>query len=80
MRLDPKSITMCFVPNQFESRCYGPDQLGLLTLMDCVDSRATLKIVSRVDGSTDESLCPVNSRAFPFVKPPRLYCAEVLRR
>jgi hypothetical protein len=54
--------------------------LGLVKLMDCVESRAKLKIVSRVDGSTDESLCPANSRAFPFVKPPRLYCAEVVRR
>lgn len=78
--LASKSVTLCFLLNQFEGRCYGPDQIGLITLMDCADHRATLRIVKRVDGSTDGSLCPPNSEPFPFVKPARLYCGEVLHR
>jgi hypothetical protein len=43
-------------------------------------TRPTIKIVKRVDGSTDGSLCPPSSEPFPFVGPARLYCGEVLRR
>ena len=78
--LASKSLTLCFLLNQFEGRCYGPDQVGIITLTDCADHRATLRIVKRVDGSTDSSLCPPNSESFPFVKPARLYCGETLPR
>ncbi|TSE01439.1 hypothetical protein FOS14_02480 [Skermania sp. ID1734] len=70
--------TLCLVPNLREGACYQrmPDQR--ITTSACSDPNA-IKIVKRIDGKADESLCEETGpdSAAVYKQPPRTYCAVV---
>jgi hypothetical protein len=44
----------------------------------CDSSMPGIKVVKRVDGSTDTTLCPTETKAVSYPSPARLYCLERL--
>ncbi|MFV8171230.1 LppU/SCO3897 family protein [Mycolicibacterium peregrinum] len=68
------SRTYCFILNFEEGECFNLDN-KLATLVECSDPNAVIKIVQRVDGSTDPAVCGSGSRAVAFPEPARVYCA-----
>jgi hypothetical protein len=71
------STTFCLAANFTEGVCYFHDRgQDVYTHEDCSDLRANFKVVKRVDGSTDTSICPPGSRAGSFPQPPRTFCFQ----
>ncbi|OBF46182.1 hypothetical protein A5719_01550 [Mycolicibacterium peregrinum] len=68
------SRTYCFILNFEEGECFNLDD-KLASLVECSDPNAVIKIVQRVDGSTDPAVCGSGSRAVAFPEPARVYCA-----
>ncbi|MGA5543988.1 LppU/SCO3897 family protein [Mycobacterium sp. NPDC051198] len=68
------SRTYCFILNFEEGECFNLDD-KLASLVECADPNAVIKIVQRVDGSTDPAVCGSGSRAVAFPEPARVYCA-----
>ena len=44
----------------------------------CDGSATPIKVVKRIDGSTDTALCPSGTKAASYPYPARLYCLERL--
>ncbi|OBG28309.1 hypothetical protein A5764_25825 [Mycobacterium sp. 852002-51057_SCH5723018] len=77
-RLTNESFTLCFALNLQQGQCYlrtDANTTKTWTPTDCANARyAKFRVDKRIDGSTDETLCPpgMTARAFPI--PPRVYC------
>jgi hypothetical protein len=72
-----QSRTYCFILDVDEGECFDINEASkLVTPVECSDPSAVTKIVNRVDGSTDTSVCESGARAVAFPKPARVYCAE----
>ncbi|MCW1820191.1 hypothetical protein A5731_14720 [Mycolicibacterium conceptionense] len=69
------SRTFCFIPVLEEGKCFDIED-KLITAVECSDPDAVIKIVKRVDGSTDTAVCDSGSHAVAFPEPARVYCAE----
>lgn len=69
-----KTRTYCFILDIEEGECFNIED-KLITPVECSDPNAVIKIVKRVDGSTDPAVCDSLSRAVAFPEPARLYCA-----
>mgnify|MGYP006876022044 CR=1 FL=1 len=70
--------TVCMVPNLKEGKCYVHQDDGRFVVSGCEAADAA-KVVKRVDGKADESLCaeyPPDS-AVTYQKPARTYCAVI---
>ena len=65
--------TYCFIPDLAEGECFNIDD-KLITAVECSDPKASIKIVKRVDGSTDPAVCDSGSNAVAFPEPARVYC------
>jgi hypothetical protein len=71
------AVTYCFALNVREGACYSVEVAkNLFTPVPCSSPRAVTKIERRVDGSTDESECPSETKAVSFPEPARLYCVS----
>lgn len=73
------SLTLCLLLNLREGHCYkrmqGAGTVSSLSPVDCDDSRyADVKVIKRVDGSTDTALCPADAVRVTYPTPARLYC------
>jgi hypothetical protein len=68
----------CFIPNLKQGNCYAINTVGRQSLK--VDDCANLspRVVKRVDGSSDASVCDADSTAVVFPEPQRVYCFEGL--
>ncbi|OBH83521.1 hypothetical protein A5679_04670 [Mycobacterium scrofulaceum] len=77
-RLTNESHTLCFVPNLKQGLCYlrtGQRETTTLTPADCGEARyAKLRVDKRIDGSADETQCPLGTKANAYPTPPRVYC------
>ncbi|WP_454788250.1 LppU/SCO3897 family protein [Mycolicibacterium lutetiense] len=69
-----ESRTYCFIVDLEEGECFNLDD-KLVTRVECSDPNAVIKIVKRVDGSTDPAVCDSGSHAVAFPEPARVYCA-----
>ena len=71
-----QGVRVCFAPNMLEGQCYASEHADKsLRHADCTEPR-TIKVVKRVDGSTDKSVCPNHTRAVIYTQPGRTYCTE----
>ena len=71
-----QGVRICFAPNMLEGQCYASEHADKsLRHADCTEPR-TIKVVKRVDGSTDKSACPKHTRAVIYTQPGRTYCTE----
>ncbi|HEV7579690.1 MAG TPA: hypothetical protein VGO77_04650 [Mycobacterium sp.] len=72
------SSTLCFAANLKQGQCYTKMNDGKskkLTPVDCDDLRfAQIRIVQRIDGSTDKTQCPADAKGVSYPIPPRVYC------
>jgi hypothetical protein len=77
-RLINASSTLCFAPNLKQGQCYlrtDQNTTTTWTPIDCAEARfAKFSVDKRIDGSTDETLCPPGTTANAFPTPPRVYC------
>ncbi|WAJ44901.1 hypothetical protein OK015_28100 [Mycobacterium sp. Aquia_216] len=73
-----ESSTLCFAANLKQGQCYMKMDDGKskkLTPADCDDRRfAQVKVVQRIDGSTDKTQCPADAKGVSYPVPPRVYC------
>lgn len=70
---DPTSDHVCMVANLQEGSCYGKADGGILAVMSCTDSRATMK-AAKVINKADASMCPSGTEPYPFTDPGVTYC------
>jgi hypothetical protein len=69
-------VRMCFAPNLLVGQCYASERADKsLRHANCTDKH-TIRVVKRVDGSTDKSICPKHTRAVIYTQPARTYCTE----
>ena len=72
--------TLCFAANLKEGQCYMKMDDGKqthLTPIPCDDPRyAQIKVLQRINGSTDTSQCPPGSKGISYPAPARTYCIE----
>ena len=75
------STTLCFILNFTLGRCYtaaGDTQGQLFTPADCAGLIPRIKVVRRVDGSSDTGSCPEGTKGIAYQNPARLYCLQPL--
>jgi hypothetical protein len=77
-RFTGESTILCFALNLKQGQCYqmtnGAENLTM-RLGDCSEPRPLqVKVVQRVDGSTDKTRCPPEDKAIAYPFPPRVYC------
>ncbi|MCV7245263.1 hypothetical protein H7J83_21450 [Mycobacterium mantenii] len=77
-RFTNDSTILCFAVNLKEGQCYQMISDGdamTLRLGDCdKPGRAQVKVSQRIDGSSDKSQCPSDSRGIAYPIPARVYC------
>jgi hypothetical protein len=65
---------LCLAPNLRQGRCYHEDRDTGFSYADCASSAATVKVVKRVDGSSDEFLCDSNATFLTLSNPKTTFC------
>jgi hypothetical protein len=74
------NATMCFAANFMEGDCYAVNTDSSseppFTHEDCDDPDAQVKVVQRVDGTTDDGQCSPGTKPISYPHPARLYCLE----
>ncbi|MGD1169570.1 hypothetical protein ACKUVQ_17345 [Mycobacterium seoulense] len=79
-RFTEDSSILCFAFNLKEGQCYQMPNPGAadmtMRLGDCESHSGApqVKVVQRIDGSTDKTQCPPESKAVSYPQPPRVYC------
>ncbi|OBA58796.1 hypothetical protein A5647_20380 [Mycobacterium sp. 1100029.7] len=70
--------TLCFAANLRTGQCYmkmDDEKLARLSPADCDDARhAQLKVLKRIDGSTDATQCALGAKGISYPTPARVYC------
>lgn len=78
-----ENATMCFAANLTEGNCYAVNTVDTseapFTYEECADPRAQVKVVRRIDGTTDAAQCPASTKPISYVQPARLYCLQAAR-
>lgn len=69
-----KTVTLCLAQNMTEGRCYTEslNAMDAIKLTDC--KQRGVKVVDRVDGKADKSLCTQGTTALVFPQPALTYC------
>jgi hypothetical protein len=80
--LSDKTTTLCFLLNLTQGRCYsatGTPQSPTFAMSPCDGSLPVVQVVRRVDGNSDRTLCPAETKAVSYPQPARLYCLQPIR-
>jgi hypothetical protein len=77
-RYTDASTILCFALNLKQDRCYelGPDpNHPTMNLSSCGDTVSRqIRVVQRIDGSTDSSSCPEGGKGISYPTPAVVYC------
>lgn len=77
LSIDRDGARRCFIPNLIESHCYASERNDeSVRRVSCATAGRVIRVVKRLDGTTDSSGCPTDSRAVSFPQPKRTYCTE----
>ncbi len=71
------TTTLCLLLNLTQDQCYsvsGPENNPTFVATSCDSSLPGIKVVTRVDGSTNAELCPAGTKPISYPSPARLYC------
>lgn len=71
--------TLCLMLNLKQGQCYtarGTAENPEFDAADCDGSDTMVRVVKRVDGSSDAALCPAVTKPISYPVPARLYCLE----
>jgi hypothetical protein len=76
--LTTADTTMCFIPVLAQGACFRAESVyTVFDIVECADRSAgakLIRVVKRIDGSTDKALCPTATKSLAFPLPARLYC------
>lgn len=75
------TTTLCLILNLKQGQCYsvsGTNDDPTFIASACDDSPTGIRVVRRIDGSTDAALCPEETKPISYQTPARLYCLERL--
>lgn len=73
------TTTLCLMLNLKQDQCYsvsGGAQNPTFLATSCHSSQPVIKVVKRIDGSTDAARCPAGTKAISYPTPARLYCLQ----
>ena len=73
--------TLCLMINLEQGRCYTVSGTGenlSFVNADCASAGLRLKVAKRDDDSSDQTLCPADTKPISYPHPARLYCLERL--
>ncbi|WP_019931407.1 hypothetical protein [Nocardia sp. BMG111209] len=65
---------LCLAPNLKQGSCYHQDRETGFAYADCASADATVKVVKRVDGTSDEFVCDSNSTFLTLSNPKTTFC------
>jgi hypothetical protein len=68
------SAHLCLAPNLKQGSCYHQDHATGFSYADCASATATVKVVKRVDGTSDEFVCDSNSTFLTLSDPKTTFC------
>ena len=69
------STYMCLAPNLKQDSCYNDVGTSPYKWAECGTKEATVKVIKRIDGTTDEMQCPDETSTFAIVPDPKaLFC------
>src|SRR4051812_48315026 len=75
--------TMCFAANLQRGYCYAVNTTdpseSPFTLEPCSDPHSTVKIIQRLDGTTDAAKCAAGTKPVSYEQPARLYCLKAAK-
>jgi len=77
-----KTTTLCFLLNLKQGQCYsvtGTPESPSFAASPCDGSIPVVQVVRRVDGNSDRTLCPTETKAVSYPAPARLYCLQPLK-
>ncbi|VBA49286.1 LppU/SCO3897 family protein [Mycobacterium attenuatum] len=69
-------VRMCFAANLLQGQCYASEHNDKTVRAASCSRTGTVRVVKRIDGSTDASACPKHTRALTYPQPKRTYCTE----
>ncbi|MBB5913091.1 hypothetical protein BJY24_001958 [Nocardia transvalensis] len=67
---------LCLAPNLKQGGCYHQDRENGFARADCAAAEATVRVVARIDGRADESLCAPPTTYLLLSEPKTTYCME----
>ncbi|OBK28844.1 hypothetical protein A5634_19560 [Mycobacterium asiaticum] len=77
LSVEHDGVRRCFLPNLIEGHCYTPERNDeTVRTVGCGASGKVIRVVKRVDNTTDTSACPSGTHGVSFPKPKRTYCTE----
>ena len=65
---------LCLAPNLKQGSCYHDDKTTGFSFAECDSTEATVKVVKRVDGQSDEFLCEASSTFLTLSDPKTTFC------
>jgi hypothetical protein len=77
-----KTTTLCFLLNLQQRQCYavtGTPESPTFATSSCDGSAPVVQVVRRVEGNSDRTLCPTETKAVSYPAPARLYCLQPLK-
>jgi hypothetical protein len=75
------TTTLCLMLNLKQDECYsvsGGAKEPTFVVTSCDSSSPGIRVDRRIDGSTDATLCPSETKPVSYPSPARLYCLERL--
>jgi hypothetical protein len=77
-----KTTTLCFMLNLEQGQCYsltGTPENPTFATSACDGSLPVVQVVRRIDGDSDRTLCPAETKAIAYPQSARLYCLQPVR-
>ncbi|WP_036568402.1 hypothetical protein [Nocardia sp. BMG51109] len=65
---------LCLAPNLKQGNCYRQDRQTGFAYADCTSPEATVRVVARIDGRSDQSLCAPNGTFLLLSRPETTFC------
>lgn len=65
---------LCLAPNLKQGSCYHDDKTTGFSFAECDSTEATVKVVKRIDGQSDEFLCDAASTFLTLSDPKTTFC------
>ncbi|WP_324192881.1 LppU/SCO3897 family protein [Nocardia transvalensis] len=65
---------LCLAPNLEQDNCYRRDSVTGFSHADCASAEATVRVVRRIDGTSDQGLCDPSGTFLTLSEPKLTFC------